>query len=109
MAQLQPSSDLSSCQTRPLAEPEFGLSTVTGLSLDGSSAINLRPVVQVLAEHDLDLPERDELNLIATSASATQALFFTACLHDPDEAELHLVFEMFVLACVTRLQETETK
>jgi hypothetical protein len=108
MAQRYLSSDLSSCQSRPPAEPEFGLSTVAGLDRDGSPAINLRQAIQVLTEHDLALPERDQLNLIATSASAAQALFFTACLHDPDKTELHLVFEMFVMACVTRFQETET-
>jgi hypothetical protein len=45
--------------------------------------------------------------LIVQSALAVQCLYFDACLHDPDKTELHQVFEMFLMACVTSSQEME--
>jgi hypothetical protein len=64
--------------------------------------------VQILSEHDLVLPEPDQLNLIVKSVLAVQDLYFDSCLHRPDKAELNEVFEMFLLACVTTIPETES-
>lgn len=62
---------------------------------------------QILAEHDLALPEPEQFALIARSALAVQCLYFAACLRHPDEIELHEVFEAFLLACVTHGQNED--
>jgi predicted aldo/keto reductase-like oxidoreductase len=77
------------------------------LGHDNSSTNYLRFAVQILSEHDLALPELEQLNLIDRSALEVQCLYFAACLHHPDEVELHQVFGMFVMACATSSQETE--
>jgi hypothetical protein len=51
--------------------------------------------VQILHEHDLIPPDVDRVTLIVQSALAAQSLFFSASLHHPEQAELHLVFEAF--------------
>jgi hypothetical protein len=60
-----------------------------------------------MAEHDLVPPQPEQLNLIVQSALAVQCHFFAACLHHPNEVELHQVFEKFVMSCVTSSQEKE--
>jgi hypothetical protein len=56
--------------------------------------------IQILHEHDLIPPDVDRVILIVQSALAAQSLFFAASLHHPGQAELHQVFETFVLNCV---------
>ena len=81
--------------------------TLVRLGHDSSPTIYLRLAVQILSEHDLVLPELDQLNLIVQSALAVRCLYFAACLHHPDHAELHEVFKMFLMACATCAHETE--
>jgi len=72
------------------------------LYLNDSPSVHryLRLAVQTLAEYSQDPPDVQRLNLIVEAALASQALLFTASLHDPDELELHRFFEAFVLDCV---------
>jgi hypothetical protein len=56
--------------------------------------------IQTLLEYDLAVPEVDRVTLIVQSALAAQNLFFAASLRHPEQAELHQVFETFVLNCV---------
>src|ERR1039457_3652674 len=65
--------------------------TLVRLGHDSSPTIYLQLAVQILSEHDLALPEPDQLNLIVQSALAVQCLHFDACLHDADKTELHQV------------------
>jgi hypothetical protein len=88
-----------------LADQQPGTSVL--LDHDSSPTIYLRLAVQILSEHDLVLPELDQLNLIVQSALAVRCLYFAACLHHPDHAELHEVFKMFLMACATCAHETE--
>jgi hypothetical protein len=99
-----------------LSQVSVHQSSVPGYHDDGLPAILAhspsiqiyrRRAVQVLAEHDLVPPEPEQLKLIVQSALAAQRLYFDACLHHPDQTELHQVFEMFLLACLTNSQETE--
>ena len=61
--------------------------------------------IQTIREYDLILPEDDHFILIVQSALATQSLFFDASVHQPEQVELDLVFETFVLNCVRHSQE----
>ena len=70
--------------------------------------VHLRNAIELLSEHDLSLPEPDQLHLIVQSALAAETLYFSACLHHPGTAELRRMFEMFLIACMTSSQETET-
>jgi hypothetical protein len=56
--------------------------------------------MRTLHEYDLAVPNVDRITMIVQSALAAQSLFFAASLHHPGHAELHLVFETFVLNCV---------
>jgi len=56
--------------------------------------------IQTLHEYNLVPPDVDRVTLIVQSALAAQSLFFAASLHHPEQAELHQVFETFVLNCV---------
>ena len=88
-----------------LADQQPG--TSVRLGHNNSPTIYLQLAVQILSEHYLALPELDQFNLIVRSTLAVRCLYFAACLHHPNEVELHGVFEMFLLACVTSAQETE--
>ena len=99
------SAQTSDCHSLVLANQSAG--TLVRLGHDSSPTIYLQHAVQILSEHDLALPEPDELNLIVRSALAVQSHYFAACLHHPDHTELYEVFEAFLLACVTSSQETE--
>jgi hypothetical protein len=56
--------------------------------------------IQTLHEYNLAPPDVDRVTLIVKSALTAQSLFFAASLHHPEEAELHQLFEAFVLNCV---------
>ena len=56
--------------------------------------------IQALHENDLVPPDEDHITLIVESALAVQSLFFAPCLRRPEQAELHHVFEEFVVSCV---------
>ena len=92
---------------RTNSDPPLSSSISIGLRVNRSPTIYLRLAVQILSEHDLVLPELDQLNLIVQSALAVRCLYFAACLHHPDHAELHEVFKMFLMACATCAHETE--
>jgi hypothetical protein len=53
-----------------------------------------------LSTSNLIPPDVDRISLIVESALTAQSLFFAASLHHPEQAELHQVFETFVLNCV---------
>jgi hypothetical protein len=88
-----------------LADQQPG--TSVRLGHNNSPTIYLQLAVQVLVEHDLVPPEPEQLNRIVRSALAVQCLYFAACLYHPDKAELHHVFEAFVLRCVASDREKE--
>jgi hypothetical protein len=56
--------------------------------------------MQTLHEYDMAALDVDRITVIVQSALAAQSLFFAASLHHPGQAELHQVFETFVLNCV---------
>src|ERR1035441_632720 len=106
MSQSDTPSHSSGGHSVDLADHQPG--TCVRLGHDSSPTIYFRFAAQILSEHDLALPEPDQLNLTVQSALAVQSVYFAACLHHPDKAELDEVFEMFLLACVTRADETES-
>jgi hypothetical protein len=61
--------------------------------------------IQTLHEYNLVPPDVDRVTLIVQSALAAQSCFFAASLHHPGQAELHQIFETFVLNCVTPLEK----
>jgi hypothetical protein len=56
--------------------------------------------IEILHEYDLVPPDEDRITLIVESALTIQSLFFTTCLHRPEQVELHQVFKAFVVRCV---------
>jgi hypothetical protein len=64
-----------------------------------SLATYVNCAIRIFNEHSLGLPDVDRITLIVHSALAAQNLFFAASLHEPEQAELHQVFETFVLDC----------
>ena len=80
----------------PLADG-FDLPVKPSKSLD----MYLRYALQTLSERDQVLPDKDHLILIVEAALSAQALLFTASLRDPDPAELHRFFDLFILAAVS--------
>jgi hypothetical protein len=88
-----------SCKVPALSTPH-GVGLPLRLTPSPSFAGYLRYAVQVLVEFDLPSPGEDRLALMVEAALSAQVLLFAACLHDPDELELHRFFEMFILNCV---------
>ena len=80
-------------------------SDVPGFNLYLNSSLSvsryLRLALQTLFEHNLIPPDVKRLAFIVEAALSAQTLFFTACLHDPGQIELHEFFETFILTCVT--------
>jgi len=60
-----------------------------------------RTAINILLDHDLELPPSDSLSLIVESAVAACELFFAAAIHHPSSVQLNQVFERFVLRCVS--------
>lgn len=95
----------SPCQFLVLANQQTDALTVSGHP--GSPATYLRLAIQILFEHDIELPEPDWLDLIVQSALAAQNLYYTASIRHPSTTSLYQVFQSFVLDCVTCTQESE--
>ena len=105
MSQSDTPSHSSGGHSVDLADHQPG--TCVRLGHDSSPTIYLRFAEQILSEHDLALPEPEQLNLIVQSALAVQSLYFDACLHHPDTTELYEVFENFLVTCLTTIPEKE--
>jgi hypothetical protein len=105
MNKLDTPSHTSDCHSVDLAAQQPGTSVLH--CHDSSPTIYLRFAEQILSEHDLALPEPEQLNLIVQSALAVQSLYFDACLHHPDTTELYEVFENFLVTCLTTIPEKE--
>jgi hypothetical protein len=78
----------------------LGSSPKTRTTQNKSFASYVGYAIQILHENDLVPPEEDRVTLIVESALAAQSLFFVASLHHPEQAELHQIFEAFVLNCI---------
>jgi hypothetical protein len=78
----------------------FSGSQDTYLKQNKSFARYVTYAIQTLDEHNLAPPDADRMTLIVESALVVQSLFFAVCLHHPEPAELHQVFEAFVLSCI---------
>ena len=60
-----------------------------------------RAAIDLLLDHDFELPPSDSLSLIVESAVAVCQLFLVSATRHPDSAEIRQVFNAFVLSCVT--------
>jgi hypothetical protein len=56
--------------------------------------------LNIFAEYDLKPPKEDRLNLIVTAALEARNLLFAAALNEPDNFELEIFFDQFVLQCI---------
>lgn len=70
-------------------------------------ALYRRTAIQLIAEHDFDLPYWDSLTLIVESALASRDLYFVASMTRPTQTQLDEHFAAFVLSCAEPTCESE--
>jgi hypothetical protein len=83
----------------------------TILSSNPSERIRLAPyrrtAVQLIAEHDIELPGWEALTRILEAALSSRDLYFAASLHHPSQENLDEHFAAFVLSCAQPVIESE--
>jgi hypothetical protein len=85
----------------------FSSGRETYLKQNKSFARYVTYAIQSLNEYSLVPLDGDRMTQIVESALVVQSLFFAVSLRHPEPAELHQVFEAFVINCVLTPRETE--
>ena len=87
--------------------------TSTDLSRDVSAPLQdrcatapyRRIVLELMAERDIHVPDKDALTTIVASALESRDLYFVAALEKPDARNLARHFRSFVLDCILQTLE----